>query len=568
MLAAVGTLSLAPAGEMKIRIAARKTISLLETTSRLWTKNQQCVSCHHQVLPMMAFEKARRRGIALDEQAARAHAAKVFAMLGSIDEAVQGTHFIDPGMGDGYMLLGADAAGIPPSLTTGVYARRIASFQKPDGHWNIFDMRPPHSYSEITATAAAARAVATHLPAELPGERQRVVSAARRWLEAAPARSSEELSFRLLGLLWTGAAMDVRREAAQELLSAQRSDGGWAQTIGRASDAYATGQALVALAEAGGVAPASEAYRQGVRFLLSTQAADGSWEVKTRLHSKAPISPPYFETGFPYGRSQVISCAGSSWALMALLDALPEVPNPVQPLAVPEADPRGEETWMRAALFGPPAALQMWLDGGTDPNSKTREGTTMLMMAAPDQAKVKLLLDRKTAVNAKARSGFDALIVAALYRNATPSVRLLLDAGAPARPGTRVTFNASALFNAVTAGNREAAEMLIARGADPRRKMLILGMIESSPLMSATVWGDSAMIRLLAAKGVDVNEQDGLKMSALHRAWLNHRDEVVRTLLELGAQADHKDSFGMIPADHASAIEIDDPATVAGSSAN
>jgi hypothetical protein len=42
--------------------------------------------------------------------------------------------------------------------------------------------------------------------------------------------------------------------------------------------------------------------------------ADGSWFVRSR---SLPVQP-YFETGFPHGRSQFISCAATSWATAAL----------------------------------------------------------------------------------------------------------------------------------------------------------------------------------------------------------------------------------------------------------
>jgi hypothetical protein len=47
------------------------------------------------------------------------------------------------------------------------------------------------------------------------------------------------------------------------LLHAQRSDGGWAQIAALTSDAYATGQALVAVKEAGVVTPFDAAYKRG-----------------------------------------------------------------------------------------------------------------------------------------------------------------------------------------------------------------------------------------------------------------------------------------------------------------
>ena len=90
--------------------------------------------------------------------------------------------------------------------------------------------------------------------------------------------------------------------ALRRLLRQQREDGGWAQTPDLASDAYATGQALYTLHELG-VSVNDPAYRRGVQYLLQTQAADGSWLVKSR----AAKFQPYFETTFPYGHDQWIS---------------------------------------------------------------------------------------------------------------------------------------------------------------------------------------------------------------------------------------------------------------------
>jgi hypothetical protein len=55
-------------------------------------------------------------------------------------------------------------------------------------------------------------------------------------------------------------------------------------------------------------------YAKGVKYLLTTQAPDGSWHVKSR----SIWLQPYFESGFPYGTDQWISAAGTSWATIAL----------------------------------------------------------------------------------------------------------------------------------------------------------------------------------------------------------------------------------------------------------
>ena len=105
----------------------------------------------------------------------------------------------------------------------------------------------------------------------------------------------------------------------QELLKTQRADGGWAQLASLDSDAYATGTALVALHQAGGVATADPAYRNGLRFLLARQLDDGSWHVPTR---STPIQT-YYESGYPHGEDQFISITAAGWATTALALALP-----------------------------------------------------------------------------------------------------------------------------------------------------------------------------------------------------------------------------------------------------
>ena len=99
----------------------------------------------------------------------------------------------------------------------------------------------------------------------------------------------------------------------------QHADGGWSQLPDLESDAYATGQVLFALNTSTHMSPANPVYRDGVDYLLRTQAEDGTWRVKTR----AIWLQPYFESGFPYAKDQFISAAGTAWAAMALAAAQP-----------------------------------------------------------------------------------------------------------------------------------------------------------------------------------------------------------------------------------------------------
>jgi len=105
----------------------------------------------------------------------------------------------------------------------------------------------------------------------------------------------------------------------EQLVSKQRSGGGWGQTDNLPADAYATGEALWALHESG-IAPGDPVYGRGVEFLLRTQQEDGTWHVVTR----ALALQPYFQSGFPYGHDQWISQAGTAMATIALTFAANE----------------------------------------------------------------------------------------------------------------------------------------------------------------------------------------------------------------------------------------------------
>jgi N-acyl-D-amino-acid deacylase len=160
--------------------------------------------------------------------------------------------------------------------------------------------------------------LAAYGPTELAAEMGERIARARRWLETRTPTTTDDKVFRLLGLYWTGSDQSRVREAADVLRREQNADGGWAQLRGMNSDAYATGLVLVALHRATGMSISDAAYARGVEYLLRTQEADGSWLVHKRT---APSNDQYFESGFPHGKFQFISYAGSCWATMALIYA-------------------------------------------------------------------------------------------------------------------------------------------------------------------------------------------------------------------------------------------------------
>jgi hypothetical protein len=167
---------------------------------------------------------------------------------------------------------------------------------------------------DFITTAMAIYTIRTYGPEAEKADTAAVLGRAAAWLRQSRPGTTQERAFHLLGLHWAGGGAASVEKAARALASMQRPDGGWSQLEGMGSDAYATGEALYALAMAGGMPVKDAAYQRGVKYLLRTQAADGSWHVKTR----SLWIQPYFESGYPYAHDQWISAAGTSWASMAL----------------------------------------------------------------------------------------------------------------------------------------------------------------------------------------------------------------------------------------------------------
>src|SRR5262249_22517978 len=136
--------------------------------------------------------------------------------------------------------------------------------------------------SDFTPTYLAIRGLKTFGTAAQKERIEKRMSEARRWLCDTTAQDNEDRVFRLWGLRHAGADEKEILAARAELEKGQCADGGWRQTDDLASDAYATGSALVALHQAGDLPVSASAYQRGLKFLIKSQRDDGSWLVKSR----------------------------------------------------------------------------------------------------------------------------------------------------------------------------------------------------------------------------------------------------------------------------------------------
>jgi ankyrin repeat protein len=515
---------------------------------------------------MMVFALARRHSVVIDLSVLEQIVTSSFTSLGdltNLDQTLQGSDFMDLPTGMAGRLIAAAGLGLPQSTSTGALARLIARRQRPDGRWSPGDsVRPPQSFSAFTTTANALRTLQLFLPETMGREQRLRVHRARRWLSRTRPVDTEDRAYQLFGLHWAGNGPQEIRRRRDALAAEQRPDGGWGQIPDRPSDAYATGEALSALNQAGRMSISDPIYQKGLKFLLNTQKPDGTWFVASRLNPPAPLSPPYFETGFPYGHDQFISAMGTSWAASALLLALPQSSASPEPLQFSGAKPKNVPAWVDTVLFGGVGDLTRLIDSGWNVNGPTAMGTTPLMMAAPDAAKVSILLEHGADPNARSNTRYTALMFAASY-HATDSVRLLLRSKTDLQPfdhSQPPQHGATPLILSVLSGDVEATEALRAKGAALRTTMLPGGMFPVTPLSVAVSQGDLRMVKALIRAGAPVDEiasvEDGV--TSLGLSVFKNDTRMASLLLANGADVNHVDKLGYTPLLWAANVDFGD----------
>ena len=303
------------------RVSVERAVNLLLPTAPVAFERRGCISCHSQALVGMAAAVARNKGIAINEEKARLNLSQIVTSHKNVGEL--GMVGDQPGgniIALGYVMMALADERYPADKMTAQLTHLAAALQMPDGNWTLNGVsRPPMEDTLITATAMGVRSLTLYPSPANKEEIGAKLQLAKKWLSAQNASSAEDLSMRLMGLVWAGAARSTIDDNLRRILSQQKSGGGWAQRDGMEPDAYATGISLYALHIAG--TPVSHsAYAKGVQYLLKNQYQDGSWFVKTRSYP----TQPYFESGYPFGNNQFISAGAASWSALAIAFTLPD----------------------------------------------------------------------------------------------------------------------------------------------------------------------------------------------------------------------------------------------------
>ena len=290
-------------------------LAFLAKDALAWKNEHNCVSCHHAGLVVWSMREAKQRGHAVDEP--------VLAELTKwVAESGDGKTGVPRPAGRPKALnakavwfalaLGADPE--PDAVSRKglkLLLETVKSDQTENGSWSSWpETRPPiFGNSDESMTALATLAV---LPAAATGDdsAKAVRDKGVQWLaETKTDDDPQSIAMRLV--LWRrlGRPAEEWEPLVQRIKERQNADGGWSQSKDMASDAWATGQALYALAHAG-IKPDEPVIARAHAFLIKTQRDDGSWPMTSR-----PIKP-----GGEGAKSLIpITGAGSAWAVLGLV---------------------------------------------------------------------------------------------------------------------------------------------------------------------------------------------------------------------------------------------------------
>ncbi len=297
-----------------VSAAIDRGLAFLVQDALAWKSEHKCVSCHHAGLVIWSMREAKERGHAVDEPVL-AELTKWVAESGEGKTGVPRPANVPRALNEKAVSLALALAAHPePDAVSREGLKLLLTTVKADqvdsGVWSSWpETRPPiFGNSDERTTALAILAL---LPAAAAGDDSAIAARDKgvQWL-AETKTDDDPQSIALRLVLWQrlGRPASEWEPLATRIQARQNNDGGWSQTTDMPSDAWATGQALYALAHAG-IKPDDPAIGRAHAFLIATQRDDGSWPMMSR-----PIKP-----GGEGSKSLIpITAAGSAWAVMGL----------------------------------------------------------------------------------------------------------------------------------------------------------------------------------------------------------------------------------------------------------
>ncbi len=308
-----------------VKETIRRGLSFLAKDNLAWKEKKQCAECHHAPFTIWALNEGKKQGYAVDEKAL----AEMTSWVTSKDHLVKlvpkpaKREQIELNEAPLLLALGLEAGDARP-MQDGLkqLLASVLADQDRDGSWKLsYEFRPIGSSPQVLTTLSLLALSAPNAP-DMGNEGKAARERGLKWLrDARPDDEVQTAALRLI--LWRRLGLPAAEwePLVKKLRAAQKADGGWSQVESAKSDAYATGQALYALAEAG-VKPGDEAVRRAQSFLAGTQREDGGW---------AMVSRAIMRDGKPPKNLEPITHAGSAWAVLGLVRSSPAAARSDEP---------------------------------------------------------------------------------------------------------------------------------------------------------------------------------------------------------------------------------------------
>ncbi len=313
--------------ENEIRKAVEKGLNCLCQGATNYIKRQQCMSCHHQIIPSLAGKLAENKGFLLPKEWVSDQRAFILKSYQDDLEEISKGEGISGGVTmAAYTLFYLYKLDCQNEKIYSALIDYLLLKQKTDGSLVSLMKRPPSEGSPFTNAALVIPSFQSELirlssinSEAAKNKRLRIKSALRKlqnWLESTKPENTEDKVFSLIA--WTNLGNKaIITQIQNALLAEQNSDGSWSQHSNLGGDAYATSTVMFALANSGH-STKSKNYRLGIRFLIKNQDKSGAWLVKTRTR---PVRT-FFDNGDPGGKSQFITMTSTGWAVIAILYSL------------------------------------------------------------------------------------------------------------------------------------------------------------------------------------------------------------------------------------------------------
>ena len=300
----------------ELRPAIEKGLAFLEKEGLAWMNQRKCIACHHGAFLLWSHNEARTRGFTVETEKLNAWTTQALNLylagekdaLKKKNGAVETTN----------MLLGQVTTTSDEKLAQELkrLSALLVNAQKPDGFWKYEGQgqnRPDAEADEATTLwAVLALTLVEKTDPAYPKARESAFG----WLKTHQTGAGNEPAvLRVLIEARFGEPARVK-ERAQELIGRQNADGSWSWGKTYPGDAFATGQSLYALGEAG-LTGDHPSVQRAWKFLLEKQKPDGSFF--------APSKKPNVK------ENSIATYWGSAWATIGLLHTLPaQGPDPAK----------------------------------------------------------------------------------------------------------------------------------------------------------------------------------------------------------------------------------------------